>query len=110
MAFCQERFTTLNRYEEILRQSVCCHDPIVKIQSNWLVRGISPHRTRVLISDLREEKDVESIFSAMGFETGNIHVGSTSSRNAVVAHPPRIELKALRPLDIVLEHELAQHA
>ena len=64
------------RYGEILKNSVRCGDPFLRQQNNWIGRRLSPSNSRVEISELPKERDVERLLHAMGFETANLHLGS----------------------------------
>lgn len=65
------------RYGELLKNAIRCQDPFLRQQSNWVGRRISPSNSRIEIIDLPREKDVERLLHVMGFETANIHLGST---------------------------------
>jgi hypothetical protein len=48
---------------------------LVHIEGNWLVRRLAPHCTRIAYEDWPLERDEIVLLEAMGFETGNIHLG-----------------------------------
>ena len=67
-------------YQEILDRSVRCRDPFVRVRKRWIVRRLAPDCSRIELSALPKERDEVRLLHAMGFETANIHLGSTKPR------------------------------
>ncbi len=83
-------------YQEILDSSVRCRDPFVGVRRRWLVRRLAPDCSRIELAALPKEHDGLLLLHAMGFETGNIHLGSIKPRTL------RADLKK-RPAGWLLE-------
>jgi hypothetical protein len=67
-------------YQEILDRSVRCRDPFVRLQRRWIVRRLAPDCSRIELSALPKERDELRLLHAMGWETANIHLGTTPTR------------------------------
>jgi hypothetical protein len=63
-------------YERAIQAAVRSHDPFQKIMGTWLIRRLSPDSNPIEIADLPEERDEETLLSAMGTEAANVHLGS----------------------------------
>jgi hypothetical protein len=61
---------------EVLQRAVRAHDPYWKIHEKWLVRRLSPDCFRLELAHLPKERDELKLLYAMGWETGNVHLGS----------------------------------
>ena len=70
-------------YEEVLARAVRSLDPLVKVYAGWVVRRLAPDCHRVELSELGPERDEKRMLHAMGWETGNIHLGTPNAINAV---------------------------
>jgi hypothetical protein len=70
-------------YQGIVDRSVRCRDPFVRLQGHWLVRRLAPDCSRIEIMDLPGEWDAMRLLHAMGWETANIHLGSSEAIPAV---------------------------
>ncbi len=66
-------------YEEILARAVRGLDPVVKVYSGWVVRRLAPHSLRIELSELGPERDEKHMLRSMGWETGNIHLGTPTA-------------------------------
>jgi Uncharacterized protein conserved in bacteria (DUF2252) len=64
------------QYQQILDTAVRCVDPYVRLKGRWLVRRLAPDCSRIELSALPKERDEMRLLHAMGFETGNVHLGS----------------------------------
>jgi hypothetical protein len=78
-------------YQAILSRAVRCPDPFVRLHGHWISRRLSPHCSRIELSTLPAKRDELQLLSAMGWETANIHLGTTDARNHVVRHLSRLE-------------------
>ena len=68
------------RYEQILKAAVRCSDPFLEVRGRWIARRLAPDCSRIELSDLPREHDVERLLHAMGFETANVHLGNASAK------------------------------
>jgi hypothetical protein len=68
-----------NFYEEILARAVRVPDPLLRVTGNWLVRRLAPDCSRVELASLPKRRDEERLLYCMGWETANIHLGSTTA-------------------------------
>ena len=66
-------------YEEILARAVRSLDPVVKVYSGWVVRRLAPDSVRIELAELRPERDEKRMLHTMGWETGNIHLGTPNA-------------------------------
>jgi len=66
-------------YEDILERSVRCRDPFVRVRGRWIVRRLAPDCSRIELTSLPKEHDSLRLLHAMGWETANVHLGSTSA-------------------------------
>jgi hypothetical protein len=71
-------------YEEVLARAVRSLDPIVKVYEGWVVRRLALDCRRIELSELGPERDEKRMLHAMGWETGNIHLGTPSATQAVL--------------------------
>lgn len=63
-------------YQVLLDRAVRCTDPFVKLNGQWIVRRLAPHCSRIDLQSIPKERDEERLLFSMGFETGNVHLGS----------------------------------
>ena len=63
-------------YPVVLSRVVRCPDPYVRPFGNWIVRRLSPHCSRIELTALGPGRAELRLLRAMGWETGNIHLGS----------------------------------
>ncbi len=71
-------------YEEILARVVRSLDPIVKVYDGWVVRRLAPDCTRIELAELGPERDEKRMLHTMGWEAGNIHLGTPTAVKAVL--------------------------
>ena len=67
-------------YEKILRRSIRCPDPFVAVTRGWLVRRLAPDCARIELGALPKERDEVRLLTAMGWETANVHLGTSEAR------------------------------
>jgi hypothetical protein len=68
-------------YQEILDKAVRCPDPWVKLRGSWIVRRLAPDCSRIELSALPKERDEVRLLTAMGYETGNVQIGTGKRRD-----------------------------
>jgi hypothetical protein len=72
-------------YEEALTKSVRSRDPFVHLcGGRWIVRRLAPDCTRVELAALPRERDESRLLFEMGFETGNVHLGTRGAAKSVL--------------------------
>ncbi len=72
-------------YREALDHAVRCPDPFLGVETAWIVRRIAPDCSRVELSEIPKKRDEARLLRAMGWETGNVHLGSKAAMAAVKA-------------------------
>ena len=77
-------------YMELCNAAVRCPDPFLNVTDDWIGRRLAPDCSRIELSALPRNRDEQLLLLAMGYETGNIHLGSPDAISGV--------LKALRKL------------
>jgi hypothetical protein len=70
-------------YRAILRRAVRTQDPLVVVRKRWLLRRLGPDCSRVELATLPKQRDEARLLSAMGFETANVHLGSSKATKGV---------------------------
>jgi hypothetical protein len=73
-------------YQTIISQAVRCPDPFVQLRGRWIVRRLAPHCSRIELVTLQAPGAELRLLHAMGWETANIHMGTKSSRKAILRH------------------------
>ena len=76
MAWATGRARVPNLCAAILQRAVRDPDPFFAVRGGWIVRRLSPHCSRIDLTDLSRERDEWRLLRAMGLETGNVHLGS----------------------------------
>jgi hypothetical protein len=71
-------------YPELISQAVRCPDPMVEVRDGWLIRRLSPDCSRVLLDELPKRRDEARLLKSMGWEAGNIHLGTRGAARAIV--------------------------
>jgi len=64
-------------YQAIVNRAVRSPDPFVQLRGRWIVRRLSPSCCRVELISLPADRDELKLLFSMGWETANIHLGST---------------------------------
>jgi hypothetical protein len=67
----------------LLARAVRCPDPFLAITKNWILRRLAPHCSAIELADFPKKREERHVLVAMGRETGNIHLGTRSARDAV---------------------------
>jgi len=71
-------------YAEILARAVRQLDPVVKVYEGWVVRRLAPDSRRIELAELGPERDERRMLYAMGWETGNIHLGTPNEKKNIL--------------------------
>jgi Uncharacterized protein conserved in bacteria (DUF2252) len=62
---------------KLVDTAIRIRDPHVHFAEHWLVRRLAPDCSHIEINTLPKERDEERLLYYMGWETANIHLGST---------------------------------
>lgn len=65
-------------YEKAISSAVRSPDPFQLIDGAWLIRRLSPDSNPIDIQTLPKHSDEEMLLTAMGSETANVHLGTSS--------------------------------
>jgi len=76
-----DRSEVLSR--KLVESAVRILDPHVHFAEHWVVRRLAPDCCHIELGTLPEERDEERMLYYMGWETGNIHLGSPKAIGAV---------------------------
>ena len=68
----------------LLAAAVRQPDPMVRLTERWQFRRLAPDCVRLDLDGLEEAADAAKVFWAMGYETGNMHLGSREAVPAVL--------------------------
>ncbi len=63
-------------YMELCNAAVRCPDPFLCVTDDWIGRRLAPDCSRIELGALPRNRDEQVLLLAMGYETGNIHLGS----------------------------------
>ena len=78
-------------YQVIINRAVRSPDPFVQLRGRWIVRRLSPHCCRIELNVLPKGRDELRLLFAMGWETGNIHLGSGSASKPICRYLDRLK-------------------
>jgi uncharacterized protein (DUF2252 family) len=73
------------QYSRIISRAVRVADPFLQIHEGWVVRRLAPDCSRVELVHLTGVQDECKLLRMMGWETGNVHLGSQRSRKAILS-------------------------
>ena len=71
-------------YADILQSAVRCLDPLFSVRGRWIVRRLAPDCCRIELASLPRARDDERLLYAMGWETGNVHLGTQPAIKALL--------------------------
>jgi hypothetical protein len=69
--------TGMSTAARILKQAIRVPDPFFAIRAGWVVRRLAPDCSRIELSDLPERRDEQRLLRTMGWETANMHIGTS---------------------------------
>jgi hypothetical protein len=72
------------QYEAIIGQAVRVADPCLSIQNNWLIRRLAPDCSRIELNSIPKAGDEFKLLKAMGWEIGNVHLGTDGAKRLVL--------------------------
>ena len=56
-----------------------------RVENGWVARRLSPDCSRIELGDLSSTKETGKVLRAMGYETGNVHLGTQGAHAAIAA-------------------------
>jgi len=68
---------------QLVENAVRCPDPYFLLKNNWIIRRLAPDCSRIELNSLPLEHDELKLLYSMGWETANIHLGSSKAIEAV---------------------------
>jgi hypothetical protein len=83
-------------YLELAAAAVRCPDPLTEVREGWLVRRLSPDCSRIELDSLPVQRDEARLLRSMGWEAGNIHLGTRGAGKAILADMKRRKSTWLR--------------
>jgi hypothetical protein len=73
------------RYGEIIGRAVRVPDPYLSMHGRWLRRRLAPDSSRIDLASLPRGRDEERLLWMMGWETGNMHLGTPGRARRILA-------------------------
>lgn len=95
-------------YLEAITQAVRDPDPMTAVTDGWLVRRLSPDCSRVELASLPKRRDEGRLLKAMGWEIGNIHLGTPGVTRAITLDLTRRKQGWLRDASTRMARRLRQ--
>lgn len=83
-------------YLDLAGSAVRCPDPLTEVHDAWLVRRLSPDCSRIELDSLPKPRDEGRLLRAMGWEAGNIHLGTRGAGKVVLGDLKRRKSAWLR--------------
>ena len=71
-------------YQSITNSAIRVPDPIFSVLESWIVRRLAPDCSRIELVDLPDARDEYKLLYSMGYETGNIHLGSQDAQASIL--------------------------
>ncbi len=71
------------QYSQIMSRAVRVEDPFLQVHGGWVVRRLAPDCSRIEMKHLAGVQDECRLLWMMGWETGNVHLGSPRQRAAI---------------------------
>lgn len=68
---------------KLLDSAVRAPDPTLQIAGRWTVRRLAPHCSKIEIGALPKQRDEERLLYAMGWELGNMHLGTPAAVRSI---------------------------
>jgi len=69
--------TTVIYYQKALDTAVRSKDPFLHLDRGWIVRRLSPDSSPIELASLPRRRPEDRLLHAMGWEAGNVHLGSS---------------------------------
>lgn len=75
-----------SRAAELLAKLARCPDPFYDVGAAWTVRRVGPRCSKIDLAHLTALGEYQSVFTAMGAEVANVHLGSPAAKAPILAH------------------------
>jgi len=72
------------QYAQIIRRAVRVPDPFLTVRDGWVIRRLAPDCSRIELQSLAGIGDECRLLWMMGWETGNVHLGTPRQRKAIL--------------------------
>ncbi len=72
------------QYSQIIGRALRVADPFLQVHEGWVVRRLAPDCSRIELRHLAGVRDECKLLRMMGWETGNIHLGTSRARKAIL--------------------------
>ena len=72
------------RYSDIIQRAVRVADPFLSVNQGWVARRLAPDCSRVELARIASVRDECKLLWMMGWETGNVHLGTTRQRKSIL--------------------------
>jgi uncharacterized protein (DUF2252 family) len=83
-------------YDECVRHAMRARDPFLRTRGAWILRRLSPHCSRVGLTQMPRWRDEQKLLRTMGYELANVHLGTGGARTRIQADLHRRKPKWLR--------------
>jgi len=81
-----------SHYLDAVAGAVRSPDPMTEVREGWLIRRLSPDCGRIELGILPKRRDEARLLKAMGWEAGNVHLGTRGAAKAIL-----VDLARRRP-------------
>jgi len=71
-------------YLEIVAGAVRSPDPLTDVRESWLLRRLAPDCSRIELEMLPRRRDEARLLKAMGWEAGNVHLGTRGAAKPIL--------------------------
>ncbi len=71
-------------YLDIVAGAVRSPDPLTDMREGWLIRRLAPDCGRIELAHLPKRRDEGRLLKAMGWEAGNVHLGTRGAAKAIL--------------------------
>lgn len=71
-------------YTKIIKRAVRVPDPFLSVRDGWVIRRLAPDCSRIELQSVAGIRDECRLLWMMGWETGNVHLGTPRQRKAIV--------------------------
>jgi hypothetical protein len=71
-------------YQTLISRAVRCPDPFVQLRGRWIVRRLAPDCSRIELATLSAPGAELRLLHAMGWETANIHQGTSAAHRLIL--------------------------
>jgi uncharacterized protein (DUF2252 family) len=73
------------RYATLVRRAVRVPDPFLAVHGGWLLRRLAPDCSRIELASLPQGRDEQRLLWMMGWESANMHLGTSARRREILA-------------------------